>query len=139
MKLQLKLILMIVIVCSAIIFVADVVEYFKDITIARVTPTKIQPDKVTIAIVGCHDRTEQLINLIKSVLVYNVDQTSLHFVVLAEAHISPVVEENLYNWTKIVNFELTYEIHPTWFPKENYNDWRNLFRACSTQRLFFPV
>lgn len=96
-------------------------------------------EKVTIATVGCKDRTEELVNMLKSVLFYNVDEVNIHFVIFAEPDIFLVVEEQLNDWSKIVNFELTYEIHHTWFPKENNDQWRKAFRQCATQRLFIPV
>lgn len=95
--------------------------------------------QVTIATVGCKDRAEELINLLKSVLLYNVDRTDIHFVIFTESHITPIVKKNLNHWTKNVNFQLTYEIHRTWFPKKDQKKLYRAFRPCSIQKLFIPV
>ncbi|KAL1442463.1 hypothetical protein MTO96_030790 [Rhipicephalus appendiculatus] len=50
-----------------------------------------------------------------------------------------VICENYFNLSIVainVKKRVSCDVMPVWFPKEEYNQWRTMFRPCATQRLF---
>lgn len=96
-------------------------------------------EEIVILTVGCGERFNQSINMMKSVILYNVDRRILKFVIYSEPNLFSEYEKTLKQWQTMVDFKFSYELHTPWFPDTKRMKWSKLFRPCATQRLFLPV
>lgn len=102
-------------------------------------PSNKSLPEVVIATVACWTRLEEVLNMVKSALLLNIQRAPLKFIIVTEPNLFPYIEEKLNIWQSAVHFPLTYEIHPTQFPEDDNMKWQKLFQPCSSQRLFLPV
>lgn len=76
-----------------------------------------------------------MMNMLKSALIFS--GPNLHFIAFVEQEAFEKLGNSLIRWKKTKHF--TFQILPTEFPSNTSEDWRGMFRPCSTQRLFLPV
>lgn len=106
--------------------------YMKFNNSSSVNPPKNQ---IHLAFVCCTDRFKQCINLVKSALLFTRVEPNL--IAFADEENYGKVENFLNQLKKIKSF--TFEMIPTQFPNNSQINWRDMWRPCSSQRLFFPV
>lgn len=92
-------------------------------------------NRIHLAFVCCADRLKQCTNLINSALLFT--RAELNFIAFADEENYGQVENVLYQLQKIKSF--TFEMIPTQFPNYSQINFKDMFRPCATQRLFFPV
>lgn len=95
-------------------------------------------DEIIIVVVACGMRLQETLNMLKSAIVFALDNP-LKFVVIAETNLATAFQEKLDDWREMTRQKFTFEILPLTFPKQNEREWRSLFKPCSAQRLFLPV
>lgn len=97
-----------------------------------------EASEVIIVTVVCGiDRTEEVIVMIKSALMFSSLKHRLKFVIVTEKTLFQLLKEKLENFQSILpNF--TFKLVEVDFPKVNAESWRSLFKPCASQRLFLP-
>ena len=93
---------------------------------------------ITTAVCGVHRINETLV-MIKSAIYFS--NVKLKFIIFADEMTNESLRDALQQKIKITNSSSRheYEIRPMQFPIENGINWKNIFRPCACQRLFFPV
>jgi len=93
---------------------------------------------ITTAVCGVH-RINETIVMIKSAIYFS--NVKLKFIIFADEMTNESLRDALQQKIKIKNSSSRheYEIRPMQFPIENGINWKNIFRPCACQRLFFPV
>lgn len=92
-----------------------------------------------VVVVACGHRMPETLEMVKSALIFNRLPDKLHFLIFTEKQLSKGFSEKLNDWRLLRPNEFDFELLPLQFPPENENEWRNLFKPCSAQRLFLPV
>lgn len=86
-----------------------------------------------ICVVVCgENRTEEVLNMIKSALLFS-QQNSLKFIIFSELNLFRLLRDRLEMFRKYFNF--VYDLKEVKFPNQEV---RNLFKPCASQRLFLP-
>lgn len=96
-------------------------------------------DEIVIAGMACDIKLDNMINMIKSVILFNIDNRPLRFVIVAEEDDIEVIEKSLIDFQSMVEFGLEYELYEKWIPDEKSNEWTTLRGACDYQKLFLHV
>lgn len=94
--------------------------------------------EIVIAVVACGMRLQETLNMLKSALIFGIDNP-LKFVIITESNLMTGFREKMEDWQGIARHKFAFEILPLTFPKQNEREWKNLFKPCSAQRLFLPV
>ncbi|XP_035909729.1 glucoside xylosyltransferase 2 [Anopheles stephensi] len=94
--------------------------------------------EISVVVVACNERHNEALNMIKSAIMFNRNQSPLRFVVIAEEKLKLNFMEKLNDWQEVTDRIFTYEIHSLTFPRANKDEWRKLFKPCAAQRLFLP-
>lgn len=94
--------------------------------------------EIVIAVVACGMRLQETLNMLKSAIIFGLDNP-LKFVVITESNLMTGFREKLEDWQGVARQMFTFEILPLTFPKPNEREWKSLFKPCSAQRLFLPV
>jgi UDP-xylose:glucoside alpha-1,3-xylosyltransferase len=93
--------------------------------------------ETVIAIVGCgEERIAEALNVVKSALMFSKDTDELKFIIFSDFEYHKSIKKSLKVFQSHRPFN--FQIVNASFPEKGYEVWRNLFAACSTQRLFFP-
>lgn len=90
-------------------------------------------------VVACGQRARETLVMIKSVLLFNIYQESLKFMIFTESALAETINEKLTDWRDIFPQLLDFEILPLKFPNQSETEWKALFKPCAAQRLFLPV
>jgi UDP-xylose:glucoside alpha-1,3-xylosyltransferase len=93
-------------------------------------------EKVVIGTVACGVmRVEETLTLVKSALIFSSDEDRIKFIIFSEKSFFVMLEESLKVFQSFHKFE--FELKEINFP-EKQKEWKNLFKPCASQRLFFP-
>lgn len=95
--------------------------------------------EIVVAVVACGMRLQETLNMLKSVIIFNVERRPLRFMVITESALMTAFQEKLEDWQALTKNMFRFKILPLSFPTENTKEWRNLFKPCASQRLFLPV
>ncbi|KAI5643077.1 glycosyl transferase family 8 domain-containing protein [Phthorimaea operculella] len=92
--------------------------------------------RIVISFVVCDSRFKESLNVVKSVLLFT--KTPVHFVIFTEDELIPKFQGILSEWRDVIDGQLSFELHLINFPEPHGKEWLNLFKKCSSQRLFMP-
>lgn len=98
----------------------------------------LNSSEIVIVVVSCGMRQHETLNLLKSAIIFGFEHR-LKFIVITEDNLMAGFREKLEDWATITKNQFTFQVLPLLFPKENEDEWRNLFKPCAAQRLFLPV
>lgn len=94
---------------------------------------------IQVAVAACGEevrRKEELITLIKSCLIFTVPSSVVHFHVFASPPMWKYLTENVTSWPQAVQDKMILSHYKPEFPNDK---WANMYRPCSTLRLFMPL
>lgn len=94
--------------------------------------------EIVIAVVACGMRLDETLNMIKSAIIFAVDNP-LKFIIITEPDLMIGFREKLGDWQNITKHKFKFRIQLLTFPEENEREWKELFKPCAAQRLFLPV
>ncbi|XP_039968479.1 glucoside xylosyltransferase 1 isoform X1 [Bactrocera tryoni] len=135
-----SIIFLLLIICFCVVFNRNVLNINTSLTsnIRSKTDWYASRPCYNIALVVCGHRLWESLVMIKSVLLFNkYDKSNLHFWIFSEDKLITEFVERLNDWRNLVHFE--FDILPLTFPKNNKEEWKSLFKPCSSQRLFLPL
>ena len=96
-----------------------------------------------IATAVCGDRAvEEFLVLVKSALYFS--NVTIKFIVFADKLTMKTMRQITRHWpanSPILSssFNHQFDLRPIQFPDKLSGEWRNLYKPCASQRLFFPV
>ncbi|KAL4718764.1 hypothetical protein ACJJTC_003361, partial [Scirpophaga incertulas] len=93
-------------------------------------------ESIVISFVVCDSRFNESLNVVKSVLLFT--KKPVHFVIFADTKLTPQFRETLSLYETLTKNQLSFELQKVTFPREQEEDWLNLFSKCAAQRLFIP-
>ncbi|XP_055377804.1 glucoside xylosyltransferase 1 [Condylostylus longicornis] len=116
----------------------DIIKIMRDRGKSSFMLTTPSKPIITIAAVSCGERLKETLNMLKSVLLFNVNGPHLKFVIVAEESLHIGFQEKLGDWQEILPGQFSYELHDLKFPMGKEKEWKSLFKPCAAQRLFLP-
>ncbi len=94
-------------------------------------------DEIHLAVVACGDRLDEAMVMLQSAALSAHGHLTFH--IFADDDLRPRFEERLRTWPEAARRRITTILYPISYPGvENPEAWRNLFKPCASQRLFFP-
>ncbi|KAM7307441.1 glucoside xylosyltransferase 1, partial [Ixodes scapularis] len=73
---------------------------------------------------------------LKSAIAFS--RAPLRLILYADVENIKRLQERIIQWPASVFTRITYDLRLVTFPKEDFKKWKQLFKPCSTQRLFLP-
>ncbi|XP_075554751.1 glucoside xylosyltransferase 2-like isoform X1 [Dermacentor variabilis] len=105
---------------------------FNDVTLVKPTAS----ERMTLVFVICESHFDLGIVAVKSAVAYSTSR--LHLVIITDKQNEEKIRNEYSSWPDSVRKRVSCEVKLEWFPKDNYHEWRYMFRPCTTQRLFLP-
>ncbi|CAN8028470.1 unnamed protein product, partial [Ixodes persulcatus] len=91
---------------------------------------------VTLVVVTCAGGMEMTMTSLKSAIAFS--RAPLRLILYADLDNIKRLQDRIMQWPASVFNRITYDLRLVTFPKEDFERWKQLFRPCSTQRLFLP-
>ncbi|KAJ8050733.1 Glucoside xylosyltransferase 2 [Holothuria leucospilota] len=96
-----------------------------------------QRECIHLSAVTCGDRTEETLVMLKSALLLTRRCLVIH--IFAEYNLRQDIRDEVIKWTKTSVYAASLYIYNITYPEqENVDEWKQMFRSCTTQRLFIP-
>jgi lipopolysaccharide biosynthesis glycosyltransferase len=96
-----------------------------------------KPAEIHLAVVACGDRLDEALVMLQSAARSTHGHLTFH--IFADDELRPRFQERLLAWPAEVRAKFTPVLYPISYPGvEDPGKWRNLFKPCASQRLFFP-
>ncbi len=93
--------------------------------------------EIHLAVVACGDRLDEAMVMLQSAALSARGHLTFH--IFADEDLRPRFLERLQAWPEEARKRITPILYPISYPGvENPETWRNLFKPCASQRLFFP-
>lgn len=93
-------------------------------------------NQIVIASAVCGDRSvDEVLVLIKSAIYFS--NVPIKFILFADQFALQTIQQiaTAKQWPENHQFDL----RPLQFPKNQFNQWKDLYKICSSQKLFLPV
>ncbi|XP_077548344.1 glucoside xylosyltransferase 2-like [Haemaphysalis longicornis] len=91
---------------------------------------------VKLVVVTCEQSLNVTLVNLKSAVVFT--SVALELLLFADdANMEPL-RKAIASWPSSVRRRIRYSVRPLYYPGPNATEWRNLFKPCSSQRLFLP-
>ncbi|XP_028400441.1 glucoside xylosyltransferase 1-like isoform X2 [Dendronephthya gigantea] len=103
----------------------------------KVSSTTCAPGKtaIDVAAVVCGDRSKEIMNMVKSVLIFTNHQ--VHFHIVSERDLQEGIKRSFDKFPSNVKEHFGFTLYNLSYPPgENIATWKNLFKTCASQRLF---
>ncbi len=93
--------------------------------------------EIHLAVVACGDRLEESLVMLQSAARSTRGHLTFH--IFADDELRPRFQRRLEAWPAALRARFTPVLYPIRYPGvEDPEKWRNLFKPCASQRLFFP-
>lgn len=102
----------------------------------RVNGSTQNREPVTLVLVTCAGGMEMTMASLKSAIAFS--RAPLRLILYADVENIKRLQDRIMQWPASVFTRITYDLRLVTFPKEDFKKWKQLFRPCSTQRLFLP-
>lgn len=93
--------------------------------------------EIHIAAAVCGNRATQALVMMKSALI--MCSNFIRFTLFVDSETSNVLNETIRLWPDNILKRMSLDMRPVSFPKGNADEWKTLFKPCSSVRLFLPV
>ncbi|KAK4025322.1 hypothetical protein OUZ56_014397 [Daphnia magna] len=92
--------------------------------------------EIHIAAAVCGNRATQALVMMKSALI--MCSNFIRFTLFVDSETSNVLNETIRLWPDNILKRMSLDMRPISFPKDNADEWKTLFKPCSSVRLFLP-
>lgn len=96
-------------------------------------------EEIVVVTIACGPKVRDAMNMIKSILIYNVDKSALKFIVFTKTENVLAVESRLYYFQFAVQFQMRFELRTVTTQKIDNPKWLKILKRCAIQKIFFAV